>query len=270
MSDSSQYVLSLHPNSVLIPVSASSYLTWTTFLLSSTPSIKSRLHLSVVRHSGGILGPNWDKILKSFPPCDSQSSSLTDLTPPPTPPTQQKWREIGLYGKHCIFNSQFWELSRLCPETSTKLYVHEFGLQSHFLLLPGGRKFDRKSLKRVIKNISRRTKEAQNLGEFVPKKGLKKGREIEFPLPNYERLSFSNYYILATDINSNRRERLWENSSWTFAIQPNISAETAGKPWKDLSTLVRQFVNTLFILWWPCPRLSSPVLACPRLSSPVL
>jgi len=28
---------------------------------------------------------------------------------------------------------QIWELSRLCPETSTKLYVHEFG----FCILAG-------------------------------------------------------------------------------------------------------------------------------------
>ncbi len=28
---------------------------------------------------------------------------------------------------NCIRKSQVWELSRLCPETSTKLYFHEFG-----------------------------------------------------------------------------------------------------------------------------------------------
>jgi hypothetical protein len=30
-----------------------------------------------------ILGRNWDKSLKSFPPCYSQSLLLTDFTPPP-------------------------------------------------------------------------------------------------------------------------------------------------------------------------------------------
>jgi|LakMenE01Jun11ns_1017448.scaffolds.fasta_scaffold8432406_1 hypothetical protein len=32
---------------------------------------------------GRILGRNWDTILKSFPPCYSQSPLLTDLLPPP-------------------------------------------------------------------------------------------------------------------------------------------------------------------------------------------
>jgi hypothetical protein len=31
--------------------------------------------------SGRILGHNWDKSLKSFPPCYSQSSLLKDFTP---------------------------------------------------------------------------------------------------------------------------------------------------------------------------------------------
>jgi hypothetical protein len=31
---------------------------------------------------GRILGRNWDKSLKSFPPCNSQSPLLTDFTPP--------------------------------------------------------------------------------------------------------------------------------------------------------------------------------------------
>ena len=31
---------------------------------------------------GQILGRNWDKSLKSFPPCYSQSPLLTDFTPP--------------------------------------------------------------------------------------------------------------------------------------------------------------------------------------------
>jgi hypothetical protein len=66
---------------------------------------------------GRILGRNWEKSLNSFPPCYSQSSLLTDFTPPPLPPGQ-KWFETG--------KPKVWELSRLCPETSTKLYVHEF------------------------------------------------------------------------------------------------------------------------------------------------
>ncbi len=42
--------------------------------------------------SGRILRRNWDKSLKSFPPCYSQSPLLTDFTPPP----EQKWFETGL------------------------------------------------------------------------------------------------------------------------------------------------------------------------------
>ncbi len=36
-----------------------------------------------------------------------------------------------LYPLHCGLRKkpQVWELSRLCPETSTKLYVHEFGFR---------------------------------------------------------------------------------------------------------------------------------------------
>ncbi len=71
--------------------------------------------------------PNsWDKSLKSFPPCYSQSPLLTDFIPP-APPPQQKWFETGLYCKHCIWKPKVWKLSRLHPETSTKSYVHEFG-----------------------------------------------------------------------------------------------------------------------------------------------
>ncbi len=57
-------------------------------------------------------------------------TSTTGFTPPP-PPThthiKQKWVETCLYRKHCIRKPRVWKLSRLCPETSTKLYVHEYG-----------------------------------------------------------------------------------------------------------------------------------------------
>ncbi len=51
----------------------------------------------------------------------------TDFTPPRPP--EQKWFEIALFFKHCLctWKPQDWKLSRLCPKTSTKLYVHEFG-----------------------------------------------------------------------------------------------------------------------------------------------
>ncbi len=37
------------------------------------------------------------------------------------------WLETDLWCKNCIRKPQVWELSRLCSETSTKFYVHEFG-----------------------------------------------------------------------------------------------------------------------------------------------
>jgi hypothetical protein len=59
---------------------------------------------------------------KSFLPCYLHSPLLTDFDPPPF--------ETFLWSKHCKRKPQVWELSRLCPETSTKLYVHEFGFSS--------------------------------------------------------------------------------------------------------------------------------------------
>ncbi len=41
----------------------------------------------------------------------------------PPPPPKQNWVETG---KHCIQKPLIWELSRLWPETATKLFVHEF------------------------------------------------------------------------------------------------------------------------------------------------
>jgi hypothetical protein len=71
---------------------------------------------------GRILECNWDKSLKSFPPCYSQSPLLMDI--PPAPHTGKSGLKLV-----CNVNIIYaWkpQLSRLCPETSTKLYVHEF------------------------------------------------------------------------------------------------------------------------------------------------
>ncbi len=38
---------------------------------------------------------------------------------------------FSLFCKHYIRKPQVWELSRLCPETSTILYVHEFGFSAY-------------------------------------------------------------------------------------------------------------------------------------------
>ncbi len=92
---------------MLSSVSLNFYL-WTTFLCVRWMSW------------GRILGRNWVKGLKSFPPCYSQSPLLKD----PPPPVNVTWN----WFVHCTQKPQVGELWRLWPETSTKLYVHEFGL----------------------------------------------------------------------------------------------------------------------------------------------
>ncbi len=97
---------------------------------------------------GRILGWNPDKNLNSFPPCYSQSylqlgleisisSNSCSLLRISTIKLLYTGKEKG--GKpdrkpypfpYVLRNLQFWELLRLCPETSTKLYVHEFGFWS--------------------------------------------------------------------------------------------------------------------------------------------
>ncbi len=51
--------------------------------------------VSYMQHRGRILGHNWDKSLKSFPPCYSQSPLLRIL-PSPHPLPRAKWFETGL------------------------------------------------------------------------------------------------------------------------------------------------------------------------------
>ncbi len=60
-------------------------------------SVETKLQyvaLSAHKHRGRILGRNWDRNHKNFPPFNSQSSPRTDFTPPP--PRGQKWFETGL------------------------------------------------------------------------------------------------------------------------------------------------------------------------------
>ncbi len=71
-----------------------------------------------------ILGHNWDKSPKSFPPYYSQSLLLTDFTPLPS------LSKCGL-DLVCNVNIVYENLkseTRLCPETSIKLDVHGFSL----------------------------------------------------------------------------------------------------------------------------------------------
>ncbi len=47
------------------------------------------------------------------------------------PPAKVVWNWFVMYSKHCIRKPQVWgTLKIICPETSTKLYVHEFGFWS--------------------------------------------------------------------------------------------------------------------------------------------
>ncbi len=71
------------------------------------------------------LRPNsWTKVFRVFLLAIQRSPLLTRFTPPPP---LRKWLETGMQCKHCIRKPQVWALSRWCPETSTKLCVHEFG-----------------------------------------------------------------------------------------------------------------------------------------------
>ncbi len=56
---------------------------------------------------------------------------LLDFTPPPS------LKKSGLklvWWQNCLRKPQVWKLSRLCPETSTNLYVHEFGLCTYLFM----------------------------------------------------------------------------------------------------------------------------------------
>ncbi len=61
-------------------------------------------------YRGGILGRIRDKKFETFALCYSQSPPPADFTPPLKP--------------------KAWEISRNCPEASTKLYFHEFHLRT--------------------------------------------------------------------------------------------------------------------------------------------
>ncbi len=97
-----------------------------------------------VQHWGQILGQNPDKTPKSFPPWYSQSpvQLCLDIFISSNSHNLLQWlqytgKEKGgkpdrtippsLWFKKSTQKHQVWELSRLCLETSTKLYVHEFG-----------------------------------------------------------------------------------------------------------------------------------------------
>ncbi len=65
-----------------------------------------------------ILGCNWDKS-----PCYNSQSPL--LTNPPPPPSKSGLKLVCI-----VWYSETSTLRRLCPETSTKLHVHELGFSA--------------------------------------------------------------------------------------------------------------------------------------------
>ncbi len=85
-------------------------------------------HFLLVQPEAEFLYVIGTKVLRVF----LLDSIQTDFTTPPPPHNQQKWFETRC--KRCIWKPQVWELSRLCPETSTKAYVLEFGSARSFPL----------------------------------------------------------------------------------------------------------------------------------------
>ncbi len=98
--------------------SISNTIEWTRHRLYVSYSGKSRRFTRFLSR-GRILGRNWYKSTKEFPPLLFIVTSAKGFNPPPP---WTKWFEAGLSCNHCIRKPQVWELSRLCPETSTKLF----------------------------------------------------------------------------------------------------------------------------------------------------
>ncbi len=66
------------------------------------------------------------KVFKSFPPCYSQSYLPTDFTPPALSKGSLKL----VCNVNIVYGNLKSENFQIIPETSTKLYVHEFGFWS--------------------------------------------------------------------------------------------------------------------------------------------
>jgi hypothetical protein len=65
---------------------------------------------------GRILGRNWGKILKSFPPCYLQSPLLTDFTP--LPPLSKSGLKLVCNVNNVYGNLKSEHSQEICPETS--------------------------------------------------------------------------------------------------------------------------------------------------------
>ncbi len=82
--------------------------------------------LSLIVNRGQILGHNWDKSLKSFPPCIHNPLYSRILPPTPPPPLRKSSLKL-VCNVNFVYGNIKLRTLRKWPETSMKLYVHEFG-----------------------------------------------------------------------------------------------------------------------------------------------
>ncbi len=102
-------------------------------------------------YSGRILGRNWGKSLKSFPPCKFTVISTNRFSPSPSPLSKSGLKLV------CFVNivQYMSEKSQdYAQKPSTKLYIHEFG----FRLRPGGISQPEQSGEELLPNLSLRNK----------------------------------------------------------------------------------------------------------------
>ncbi len=93
-------------------------------VMDNVPPLQERQTINCDHHyRGRILWRNWDRVFLLA--INGHFYILADSPPPPPPWAKLVWNWFVC--KHCIRKPQVWELSRLCPETPTKLYVHKFG-----------------------------------------------------------------------------------------------------------------------------------------------
>ncbi len=90
----------------------------------------------IFANRGRTLRPNSSMLLgqksSEFPSLLFTVTSTNGFFTPPPPPPEQKWSETGLYNVN--FGYRETSSLRLCPEASTKLYVHDFSFCTFWLL----------------------------------------------------------------------------------------------------------------------------------------
>jgi hypothetical protein len=98
-------------------------------------TFKSRVPNPKSLSEGQILGRNWDKSLRSFPSLLFTVTSTYGFYYPPPPPSKSGLKLVVCNAN--IVNGNLKcekELPRLCPETSTKSSVYEFGFRSDYTM----------------------------------------------------------------------------------------------------------------------------------------